>query len=62
MNMIARSIGLVIFMAVAPPAAFVVLSYVPARIFLVVEAFASFRDLPDAVYQTPHWTDWIPHL
>ena len=62
LNIIARSIGLVILLTVALPAALVVLSYVPARIFLVAEAFASFRDLPDAVYQTPHWTDWLPHL
>ena len=32
------------------------------RLFLVVEAFISLRKVPIAVYQTPDWTQWIPHL
>lgn len=38
------------------------LLYIPARIFLVVEAFISLRSMPLDVYQTPEWTQWIPHL
>jgi hypothetical protein len=38
------------------------LAYIPARIFLVVEAFISLRDMPVEVYQTPNWTQLIPHL
>ncbi|KAG0647919.1 hypothetical protein D0Z07_5648 [Hyphodiscus hymeniophilus] len=33
-----------------------------ARIFLVVEAFISIRRLPVEAYQTPNWTEVIPHL
>lgn len=38
------------------------LAYVFARIFIVVEAFISLRDLPIEVYETPNWTQLIPHL
>lgn len=38
------------------------LAYVWARLFLVVEAAVSLRQLPLAVYQTPEWTNSIPHL
>ncbi|CZT07733.1 uncharacterized protein RCO7_11224 [Rhynchosporium graminicola] len=37
-------------------------AYVTARIFLVVEAFISIRQLPMAAYGTPDWTQLIPHL
>jgi hypothetical protein len=33
-----------------------------ARLFLVVESFISLRKVPIEVYQTPDWTQWIPHL
>lgn len=46
--------------------AYVVLIIVPifivARLYLVLEAFASLRNLPIEAYQTPIWTQWIPHL
>ncbi|MCJ1241384.1 hypothetical protein MMC14_009389 [Varicellaria rhodocarpa] len=38
------------------------IAYVFARIFLVVEAFISIRQLPSAAYETPNWTQLIPHL
>ncbi|KAF8856437.1 hypothetical protein BDZ45DRAFT_745482 [Acephala macrosclerotiorum] len=38
------------------------LAYIFARMFIVVEAFISLRDLPIGVYQTPNWTQSIPHL
>jgi len=37
-------------------------AYIFARIFLVVEAFISIRQLPVAAYTTPDWTQIIPHL
>jgi hypothetical protein len=37
-------------------------AYAFARIFLVVEAFISIRQLPVAAYGTPDWTQIIPHL
>jgi hypothetical protein len=37
-------------------------AYVIARIFLVLEAFISIRQLPIAAYKTPDWTQLIPHL
>lgn len=33
-----------------------------ARIFLVVEAVISLRSLPITAYQTPHWSQLVPHL
>jgi len=33
-----------------------------ARLCLVVESFISLRKVPVEVYQTPDWTQWIPHL
>jgi hypothetical protein len=33
-----------------------------ARLYLVVESFISLRKVPVEVYQTPDWTQWIPHL
>ncbi|KAK3319945.1 hypothetical protein B0T19DRAFT_275199 [Cercophora scortea] len=33
-----------------------------ARVFLVAEAFISLRDAPVALYDTPDWTDFLPHL
>ncbi|PSN66670.1 hypothetical protein BS50DRAFT_493793 [Corynespora cassiicola Philippines] len=33
-----------------------------ARIYLVVEAFVSLRRVPAAVYQTPSFSDYFPHL
>jgi len=36
--------------------------YVAARLFLVIEAFISLRSLLPAVYETPNWTQWLPHL
>jgi hypothetical protein len=37
-------------------------AYIFARIFLVLEAFISIRQLPIAAYKTPDWTQLIPHL
>lgn len=36
--------------------------YVGARCFLVIESFLSLRLLQQAAYDTPDWTQWIPHL
>ena len=36
--------------------------YTFARLYLVVEAFISIRKLPISAYQTPEWTQIIPHL
>ena len=36
--------------------------YTFARMFLVLEAFISIRKLPVSAYQTPNWTQIIPHL
>lgn len=38
------------------------LSYVMARVYLVVEAFISLRSLPASAYDTPDWTQLFPHL
>jgi hypothetical protein len=37
-------------------------AYCFARIFLVIEALISIRQLPAAAYLTPEWTQIIPHL
>jgi hypothetical protein len=36
--------------------------YCGCRIFLVVEAFISIRELPIAAYKTPAWSQLLPHL
>lgn len=36
--------------------------YIFARLYLVVEAFMSIRQLPVGAYQTPAWTEILPHL
>ena len=33
-----------------------------ARVYLVVEAFISLRSAPVGLYDTPEWTDFLPHL
>jgi hypothetical protein len=40
----------------------VLLFYCGCRMFLVVEAFISIRELPIDAYKTPAWTQLIPHL
>lgn len=35
---------------------------VVSRLFLVVESFVSLREVPVEVYQTPDFTQLIPHL
>lgn len=36
--------------------------YVASRVFLVVEALISLRQLPVAMYETPRFVEYIPHL
>ncbi|KAK0616740.1 hypothetical protein B0T14DRAFT_568320 [Immersiella caudata] len=36
--------------------------YVAARVYLVLEAFVSLRDVPQAVYLTPQWTQYLIHV
>lgn len=36
--------------------------YILVRVFLVIEAFISIRQLPASAYETPDWTQLIPHL
>ena len=43
-------------------AALLFVIYCAARSFIVIEAFISLRSLPVLAYQTPSWTQWIPHL
>ncbi|KAK4161497.1 hypothetical protein QBC43DRAFT_323439 [Cladorrhinum sp. PSN259] len=38
------------------------LAYLLGRIYLVVEAFISLRSVPQSAYQTPDWTEYLPHL
>lgn len=33
-----------------------------ARVFIVLEAFISIRELPEGAYQTPQWTNVFPHF
>jgi hypothetical protein len=37
-------------------------SYIVAKAYLVVEAFASIREVPEDVYKTPSWSQVFPHL
>ena len=36
--------------------------YVIARVFTLVLAFTSLRDLPPGAFDTVHWTTFIPHV
>jgi hypothetical protein len=36
--------------------------FILARVFIVVEAFISLRKAPDAIYKTPEWANYLPHL
>ncbi|GKT51303.1 uncharacterized protein ColSpa_11484 [Colletotrichum spaethianum] len=36
--------------------------FVAARVFLVVEAFINLREAPSALYETPEWSDFFPHF
>jgi hypothetical protein len=42
--------------------AVVILLFVGARLYLVVEAFISVRALPIGVFVTVPWANYIPHL
>ena len=39
-----------------------VILYVVARVYLVVECFVSIPRLPIAVFETPKWSEYLPHL
>ena len=36
--------------------------FITARTFIVVEAFICLRRQPEAIYQTPEWSNYFPHL
>lgn len=36
--------------------------FMTARIFIVVEAFVCLRRQPEAIYKTPEWSNYFPHL
>ncbi|OHE94495.1 hypothetical protein CORC01_10215 [Colletotrichum orchidophilum] len=40
----------------------VLLLFVVARVFLVIEAFINLREAPASLYQTPDWSDFLPHF
>ncbi|KAF3310279.1 hypothetical protein TWF173_009868 [Orbilia oligospora] len=40
----------------------VVMAFGCARVYLVIEAFVSLRDVPKEVYDTPNWTNFFPHF
>jgi hypothetical protein len=41
---------------------FLGLTFILARVFIIVEAFLSLRMSPEEMYLTPRWSDFIPHL
>ena len=38
------------------------LLYIIARVFTLVLALTSLRDLPPGAFDTVHWTTFIPHI
>ncbi|KAK7440605.1 hypothetical protein VKT23_016953 [Stygiomarasmius scandens] len=38
------------------------LSYIAARLYIIVEAFISLRALPSSAYRTVRWTSFLPHV
>ena len=59
---IARGLGECTFCAYNLTIMTIVPTFILARLYLVVGAFISLRRLPTEAYQTPAWTQWIPHL
>jgi hypothetical protein len=55
-------VAFILLLVLVVPLVVGILAYTPARMFLVVEAFISLRALPIKIYQTPDWTQLIPHL
>lgn len=41
---------------------FITLLYVLVRMYMFVEMFASLRAVPESVYQTPQWSQYLPSL
>jgi hypothetical protein len=39
-----------------------ILAYIEARAFILIKAFISFRQLSIECYQTPAWTQSLPHI
>jgi predicted neutral ceramidase superfamily lipid hydrolase len=39
-----------------------VMFYVVVRVYLVAECLAGLRRVPSGVYQTIHWSEFIPHV
>ena len=38
------------------------LLFLAARIYIIVEAYISLRSMPSTMYDTPNWPSWVPHL
>ena len=38
------------------------LLFLAARMFIIVEAYISLRSMPTTMYDTPNWPSWVPHL
>jgi hypothetical protein len=50
------------FCVLAGISAIFALAYAAARIYLVVECFINIAHLPEAVFQEPNWSQYIPHF
>ena len=61
-NMGSKVIGVIfgIFGILSISSAFIL--YIVARVFTLVLAFTSLRDLPPGAFDTVHWTTFIPHI
>jgi hypothetical protein len=53
---------MMVFCGMAGISAIFALAYAAARIYLVVECFINIAHLPEAVFQEPNWSQYIPHV
>jgi hypothetical protein len=37
-------------------------AYIVARVYIVVESFLDLAYLPEGVYNTPKWSNYLPHF
>jgi hypothetical protein len=49
-----RSLGAILFIAL--------LSYIPLRLYLIIEPFIAFRSVPVGIFYTINWSSLIPHV
>ena len=62
-RIVGAGIGLLVYVVLAMPTVLCwACLYVLGRVFLVVECFLELFHLPNSVFSSPYWSQYIPHL